>query len=388
MTNQKWEMGNEMSPPGCLSTPFNSMQGTTTAQQKYNCPACGAEAHWNPAKQALICAYCGTNSPAEIRADGQIVEHDLVKAMREIPDSQRGWESQKISVKCQSCHAISVFDPKRVAQRCDFCGSAQLVKYEDVKEVFRPESMLAFKLSETQVRETIRRWYGNRWFAPNKLKGSALTDQVHGIYLPYWTFDAQVYARWTAESGYHYYETEYYTDAQGQRQSRQVQHTRWQPSAGQLEHFFDDELVPASVGVEPDKLRAIEPFPTEDLVPYDTGYIAGWVVERYQLDLVSAAQHSREVMDRKLHSLCASQVPGDTHRNLQVDADYSGQTFKHILVPIWLLSYSYGARKFQVVINGYTGAIAGDYPKSWVKILLTVLFILLVILIIALFAQK
>jgi hypothetical protein len=29
-----------------------------------------------------------------------------------------------------------------------------------------------------------------------------------------------------------------------------------------------------------------------------------------------------------------------------------------------------------VVINGYTGAIAGEYPKSWVKILLLVLFVL------------
>jgi hypothetical protein len=361
------------------------MEGTL-AQQKFNCPACGAEANWNPAKQALVCSYCGTVSPAEIRADGQIVEHDLAKALREIPDSRRGWETQKVSVRCQSCNAISVFDPQRVAQRCDFCGSAQLVKYEDVKEVFRPESVLAFKISETQVRETIRRWYGSHWFAPNKLGGSALTDRVHGIYLPYWTFDAQVHAEWTAESGYYYYETEHYTDNNGQRQARQVRHTRWQSSAGQIDHFFDDELVAASVGVDADKLRAVEPFPTEELMPYNTGYVAGWVVERYQLDLIGAAQHSREVMDKKLYALCAARVPGDTHRNLNVNADYSGQTFKHILLPVWLLSYSYGARKFQVVVNGYTGKIAGDYPKSWIKITLAIIFALIVFVIISLLA--
>jgi hypothetical protein len=356
------------------------------AQQKFECPACGADAHWNPVKQALVCAYCGTTSPAEMRADGEILEHDLVRALREIPNSRRGWEAEKISVRCQSCNAISVFDPQRVAQRCDFCGSAQLVKYEDVKEIFRPESVLPFKISETQVRETIRRWYGSRWFAPNKLGETALTDRVHGIYLPYWTFDAQVYARWTAESGYHYYETEYYTDSQGRRQSRQVQRTRWVPSSGELEHFFDDELVPASAGVDQAKLRKIEPFPTKELVPYNAGYVAGWVVERYQIDLIAAAQHSREAMDRKLYSMCAAEVPGDTHRDLEVDPDYSGQTFKHILVPVWLLSYSYGARKFQVVINGFTGAIAGDYPKSWIKIALVVLAVVIIIAIIAIFA--
>jgi hypothetical protein len=349
------------------------------AQQKFECPACGADAHWNPAKQALICAYCGTTSPAEIRADGEILEHDLVRAVREIPDSRRGWEAEKISVRCQSCNAISVFDPQHIAQRCDFCGSAQLVKYEDVKEIFRPESVLPFKISETQVRETIRRWYGSRWFAPNRLGDSALTDRVHGIYLPYWTFDAQVYARWTAESGYHYYETEYYTDSQGRQQSRQVQRTRWVPSSGELEHFFDDELVPASAGVDQAKLGKIEPFPTKELAPYNAGYVAGWVVERYQIDLIAAAQHSREVMDRKLYSMCAAEVPGDTYRSLEVNSDYSRQTFKHILVPVWLLSYSYGARKFQVVINGFTGTIAGDYPKSWVKIALVVAAVVIVL---------
>ena len=359
------------------------------AQQKYACPACGAEAHWNPAKQALVCPYCGTTSPAKIDASGSVVEHDLARALRGIPDSERGWQAEKIQVRCQSCRAISVFDPQRVAQRCDFCGSAQLVPYEQTKAAFTPESLLPVKISETQVRETIRRWYGNRWFAPNKLKNAAMTDQVHGIYLPYWTFDAQAHADWTAESGYYYYETEYYTDNEGRQQSRQVQRIRWQYSSGSLDHFFDDELVPASVGVDADKLRAIEPFPTAELAPYNAGYLAGWVVERYQIDLIAAAQHSREVMDAKLRSMCAAQVPGDTHRNLQVDADYTAQTFKHILLPVWLLSYSYGARKFQVVINGYTGAIAGDYPKSWIKITLAILTALIIVLILALiFANK
>ena len=83
-------------------------------------------------------------------------------------------------------------------------------------------------------------------------------------------------------------------------------------------------------------------------------------------------------MPCELRQLCAAQVPGDTHRNLQIDADYSEQTFKHILTPIWLLTYNYGARNFQVVINGYTAAIAGKYPKSWIKILLAVLTIIAV----------
>jgi hypothetical protein len=150
---------------------------------------------------------------------------------------------------------------------------------------------------------------------------------------------------------------------------------RWVPAAGVLEHAFDDKLVCASVGVERALLQVVEPFPTRDLKPYDPGFVAGWIVERYQVDLAAGARRAREAMDAKLAALCASDVPGDTYRNLTVRADWSAQTFKHILVPVWLLTYDYGRRGYQCVMNGATGAIAGRYPKSWIKVTLLALVV-------------
>jgi ribosomal protein S27E len=354
------------------------------ARSKFSCPACGAEAVWNPAKKALVCNFCGTTSPANVELTGfstteTIVEHDLATALRAIPDDARGWQAEKTQVRCQSCQAISVFDPARVGQRCDFCGSSALVPYEEVKAAFRPESLLEFKLPEAQVRDAIHRWLDGRWFAPNALKTRASTDTVKGLYIPYWTFDAHVDAAWTADSGYYYYETETFTNSKGETETREVQHTRWAPSSGALAHFFDDELVGASRGVQPDLLASIEPFPTKELKPYHPGFLSGWVVERYQIDLLAAARTARERMDRELERLCAAQVPGDTHRNLQVDANYTGQTFKHILVPVWLLTYDFYGKAFQVVINGYTGQVAGRYPKSWIKITLTVVGVIIAV---------
>ncbi|MCI0540523.1 MAG: zinc ribbon domain-containing protein [Verrucomicrobiales bacterium] len=354
----------------------------TTALKKFHCPACGAEAVWNAGKQALVCAYCGTTSPAQIDAgSGEIIEHDLVLALREFGSGRRGWQAEKISVRCQSCQAISVFDPKRVAKRCDFCGASALVPYEQTQAPIHPESLLPFKVSEGAVREAMRGWYRSRWFAPNRLKSAALTDTVHGVYLPYWTFDAQGHADWQAESGYYYYTTETYRDSKGQTRTRQVRHVRWQPSSGSLDHFFDDELICASRGVDEGLLRQIEPFPTKELAGYDPQFIAGWVVEQYQIDLIAAAQKSRTRMDSELQHLSASQVPGDTQRNLRVSTRYANQTFKHILVPVWLLTFNYGAKKYQAVLNGATGEIAGRYPKSWVKITLFVLMLLAMALI-------
>ena len=109
-------------------------------------------------------------------------------------------------------------------------------------------------------------------------------------------------------------------------------------------------------------LKKIEPFPTSTLIPYDPGYLAGWTVERYQIDLVGAAARARAAMDAQVRQRCADEVPGDTQRNLEVAATYSDQRFKHILVPVWLLTYTYGHKVYQVAANGVTGNMAGDRP--------------------------
>ena len=344
-----------------------------TARDKYHCPACGAEAHWNPAKQALLCGFCGTESPLSLRkrsADTVIVEHDLAAALREGTDEPRGWQAEKTLVLCQSCRAISVLNPEKVGSRCEFCGAAQLVPYTEVKDAFSPESLLPLTIAESQARELIRAWYKRQWLAPNALNARALTDRVHAVYLPYWTFDAKTSVRWTAESG-----TYYYTGS-GKDRQRQV---RWSSVSGDLSHVFDDELVPASLGVEPRWLRGVEPFPTGGLVPYDPGYLAGWTVERYQVDLMAAATRAREQMEQTLRDLCARQVPGDTQRNLVIYSTYADERFKHILVPVWLMSYTYGSTSYQVVVNGVTGRLAGAHPWSWVKIALLVLVGLIIL---------
>ncbi len=354
---------------------------TGVALGKHPCPECGGDLEWNAARQALRCPYCGTVAawtPQAGEGAAPIVEHDLAEALAN-PASGRGWGGARREVLCQSCRAISVFVDGRVAQRCDFCGSPAIVPHESQGDAITPQSLLPFKVSESQVRDAIRRWYGARWFAPNRFKRAALTDTLHGIYLPYWTFDAQVAADWTAEAGHYYDVSESYVE-NGQHRTRQVRRVRWEPAAGSLRHFFDDELVPGSAGVHPRLLRQVEPFPTTtDLKAYAPEFVRGWTVERYQIDLRRAAELNMDDMRRQTEALCAAQVPGDTQRKLRVRSRYQGRSFKHVLVPVWVVGYTYGSRNFQIVANGYTGQVAGERPYSWVKIALAVLVALLVL---------
>ena len=357
------------------------MSSPVTTLSKFPCPACGAQAEWNPAKEKLVCPFCGTESPYTIdRATGQIQELDLVKTLRELPEDQRGWHAEKRSVQCQNCRAVMVFDPTRVGQNCDFCGSPALMDYTEIKAPISPQSLLPFKVAQTEVREQIRRWYRSKWLAPGKLKSRALVDTVHGVYLPYWTFDAQVVCPWRAEAGHYYYTTESYRDSQGRTQTRQVQHVRWENASGQVTHFFDDEPVPGTQGVRLDLLKRIEPFPTTDLVPYDPAMLSGFVVEHYQVVLFDAAERAVQQMHAQLEAICAAQVPGDTFRNLQISPAYADRTFKHVLLPVWLLTYNFGTRTFQVLVNGYTGKMEGTYPISPWKVIGLILIALLLVL--------
>ena len=341
---------------------------TVAALEKHECPACGAQAEWNPATQKLTCPFCGTESPYRIdRETGQVIELDLVSALRALPKEARGWQDARRSVQCQSCRAVMVFEAGRVGQNCEFCGSPALVDYTEIKAPIRPQGVLPFRVDASRVRDEIRRWWRSKWFAPNTLARKALVDTVRSLYIPYWTFDARVHCPWQAEAGYHYY-----VPVATKKGVRMQQRTRWEPASGAVDTFFDDEPVPGTQGLPLKLLRRIEPFPTAETVPYDRAFLSGHVVEHYKVVLIEAAQQAQDQMHAKLEQLCAQQVPGDTHRNLQVHPDYKERTFKHVLVPVWVTSYNHGSRAFQVLVNGYTGTVAGEYPKSVWKIVLLI----------------
>ena len=360
-----------------------------TALEKHECPACGAQAEWNPAKQKLVCPFCGTESPYQIdREHGKVVELDLVKALRELPEEERGWQTERRSIQCQSCRAVMVFDPARVGQNCEFCGSPALVDYQEIRSPIRPQGVLPFRIDASRVRDDIRRWWRSRWFAPGKLGISSLVDTIRSLYIPYWTFDAKVHCPWTAEAGYYYYVNVPGVDAKGRPTMRRERRTRWEPASGAVDTFFDDEAVPGTQGMPLDLLRKVEPFPTHEVVSYDTAFLSGHVVEHYQVVLLDAAQKSLEQMQAKLFVLCARQIPGDTYRSLQIFPEWADRTFKHVLVPVWLLKYDFGSKPYQVIVNGYTGAIAGKHPFSVWKIVLLILVAVLVALVLIALNQQ
>lgn len=325
-----------------------------------------------------MCPFCGTESPYRIDRDlGKVAERELSGGLAAAAADQ-DWQVQRRSVQCQSCKAIMTYDAARVGQNCEFCGSPALVAYDEIKSPIRPEGVLPFRVDRSRVRDDIRKWWRSKWLAPGRLAKAALVDTVHSLYIPYWTFDAHAHCPWEAEAGHYYYVNVEGRDSQGRSVVRQERRVRWEAASGVVEHTFDDELVPGTTGVSEELLRKVEPFPTGEIVPYDRAFLSGHVVEHYQVALSEAAGDSESQMRATLEQLAVRQIPGDTHRNLVIHPVFSGRTFKHVLVPIWLLVYMFGAKSYQVVVNGYTGRIAGRYPYSPWKIALLILLALIV----------
>ncbi|MBM3465797.1 MAG: zinc ribbon domain-containing protein, partial [Armatimonadetes bacterium] len=305
----------------------------TTDVRRFACPGCGATLIYAAGIAKLRCEYCDTEQevPKEGTAPTERALEELLSGK-----SERGWGAETVTFDCKSCGASVTLPPNQAAGRCPFCDNDVVVQRPSDPNLIRPESLIPFKVDKNAAANEFRDWLGKLWFRPNNLKRMAWLSDIKGVYSPYWTFDAQAQSRWTAESGYYYYTTETYTDSEGKEQSRQVQHTRWEPSSGWHQDFHNDVLICASSLVE-ELVGGLEPFNTTTaLVPYRPEYLSGWMAEEYKVGPADGWKRGEGRIMRREYDACHAQVPGDTQRNLNVSTRLDKITWKHVLLPVWI----------------------------------------------------
>lgn len=349
--------------------------------RRFPCKKCGAGLEFSPGQVVLACPYCGHREEIPVTPQA-IAEYDLESALLSLPRTE-GWGTERRALHCENCGATTTFAEGQVAGRCAFCGSSKVVQTGSAANLIRPESLVPFAIEKNDAVALFRKWIAGGWFRPNDLKHAGQLAEIQGAYLPFWSYDAFTSSYWTAEAGYHYYETEYYTttDAEGKTvtQSRQVQRTRWEPASGHRQDFFDDELVCASKGLPPGLIRDICPYRLEGLAPYEAGFLSGFAAEEYQIDLAGGWSEAKQRIQNEVESRCAGDVPGDTQRGLDVHTAYSQMTYKHLLLPVWVAAYLYQNKTWRFLVNGQTGETSGEAPISWWKVAGLVIVILIVV---------
>ena len=355
------------------------------AELKKSCVNCGAELRYAPGTEHLKCGYCGHESEIE-HADMALVELDLKQHME-----QFGKQSHRevISmIQCKSCGANQHIEENYKSLHCVYCHSPLITEDIHNEEWILPGAVLPFQLDQNKAHKIFQKWVNGLWFAPNKLKKATLDPQyTKGLYVPYWTFDAQLYADYTGKRGEYYYVTKTVGSGKNRRTVTE-RRTRWYPAAGSVSGFVDDTLIKAShqrAGVIPKKIAH---WNLQALKPFDSSYLAGFVTEKYTIPLneghLDAKDEALKIADR----WARVDIGGDTQQVHSLDMELSEETFKHILLPVFVSSYRFKGKQYNFFVNGQTGRLSGKRPYSFWKIFFFVLAILAVIALIVFFVNQ
>jgi DNA-directed RNA polymerase subunit RPC12/RpoP len=359
------------------------------SELKKACINCGAELLYAPGTTELECNYCGHSETIPPSENG-FNELELKSYLSEMGGQ---FHSEEISIlHCENCGANQHIEENYKSLNCVYCAMPLIIEEQSKEDWILPGAVLPFQIDQEKAHIIFEKWVKKLWFAPSKLKKAALNPvNTKGLYAPYWTFDAQLFADYVGQRGDYYYVTVPYTTTVNGKtvtRMRQERRTRWSSASGSINGFVDDTLVKASKqrsGLIPVKIAH---WNLKALKPFDSSYLSGFVTEKYTISLkegnITSNQEARNIADRWVRR----DIGGDTQRVSSIDMKLSEETFKHILLPIYISAYKFKGKRYNFFVNGQTGALAGKRPYSIWKIFLAVLGIVLSIVVIILLLQS
>ncbi len=325
--------------------------------QEYKCPNCGGAVTFDSTLQKMKCPYC--DSEFEIDA---LKEHD--QALKQEPKEDMNWKTSEAqwqegetegicSYVCKSCGGEIVGDENMAATSCPYCGNP-VVMTGKFSGGLKPDYVIPFKLDKKAAKETLKKFYGKKKLLPKVFKDQNHIEEVKGIYVPFWLFDADVDAdvhykatrlRTWSDDKYDYTETSYYAVTRG----------------GNI--GFERVPVDGSSKMPDDLMESIEPFDFTQAVDFQTAYLAGYLADKYDVDSEQSIERANERIKKSTEDSFAETVEGYTSvipetTNLSL---HKGQV-KYALYPVWLLNTKWNGQQYQFAMNGQTGKMVGDLP--------------------------
>jgi DNA-directed RNA polymerase subunit M/transcription elongation factor TFIIS len=356
-----------------VSKPASDSPGRTIDSGRgrvFPCEQCGAELLFNIGDQKLKCPHCGFEKEIAPPANAVVAEQDFAAMVDQLQkqatsrNAEQQQEETHNEVRCEGCGANIVFAGTLTSTDCPYCGCP--VQREHIhKGGWRipVDGLLAFVVTREQAANSLANWVRTRWFAPNEFKKRGANGKFNGVYLPFWTFDAMAAVAYDGQRGEHYYETVKRGD-----QEETVQRTRWWPVSGQFQRFFDDILVAATGGIRRNLIDGLRPWPLQNCRPFTPEVLAGFVSRTYDVELEAGFTVATAEMDSAIGQEVRERIGGDEQQVNDIRRQFSAITFKHVLLPVWMLAYNYRDKTYQVLVNACTGEVDGERPYSPWKI--------------------
>ncbi|MEK6258871.1 MAG: hypothetical protein AABP62_09645 [Planctomycetota bacterium] len=341
----------------------------------FPCERCGADLQFSIGEQSLQCPYCGAVKQIELREDAPIVERDYMtmlsrlKELREQGHDEDEQATNEHAIRCDSCGGEVIFQGTLTSTHCPYCASPlQRDKIHDAPSRIPVDGILPFLVPEQTAAQGLRDWIRSLWWAPNEFLRQGASGKFNGVYLPYFTYDALTFTRYAGQRGDYYYVT--VGTGNNRRTERRI---RWSFSDGEFQRFFDDELVIAAKHQSEALVRSLEPWPLDRCIPFTQHVLAGFFARTYDVPLEDGFNVARQRIESALTTDVRQRIGGDVQNVTSQQTNYSAITFKHLMLPVWLLAYRYREKTYRVMINAVTGEVSGERPYSAIKIICAVL---------------
>lgn len=339
----------------------------------FSCPRCNATTAFSAEDGGLTCSYCGYYEPPAKPIVGKGAE-EFEFTVTTVQQAAHGWGVERKELQCQRCGALTIVSPDTLTHSCPFCGSNNVIQQKAAQDKLRPRFLVPFKVQESECHPIASEWLGSSWMTPGALRRLARIADFRPIFLPFWTFDATMDADWRAEVGHTKTSRRYNAGTK-----RWETHTKtvWKWESGHVHQFVDDLIVPGTTKLSRLILDRIKEYNLQELVAYDGQYLAGLQAQAYDLPLETAWEDGRRQMREQARLACYGQASTSKIRNFSMSLDFSDESWRYILLPVYAAVYAYQNKSYQVMINGQTGQISGQRPVDWTKVWLAIAAMLL-----------
>ena len=328
--------------------------------QEYKCPCCGGAIAFDSTLQKMKCPYCDTEFEMETLAsyDSELKNEqtdDMTWETAAGDEWQEGEAEGLRSYVCKSCGGEIVGDENTAATACPFCGNP-VVMMGQFSGALKPDYVIPFKLDKNAAKEALKKHYKGKRLLPKVFKDENHIDEVKGIYVPFWLFDADADAnirynatkvRTWSDSDYDYTETSYYAVSRG-------------GSIG-----FERVPVDGSSKMDDALMESVEPFDFSDAVDFQTAYLAGYLADKYDVDAEQSIDRANRRIKQSTESAFAATVQGyATVTPESTSVRLRNGIAKYALYPVWILNTEWKGEKYTFAMNGQTGKIVGDLPMD------------------------
>ena len=329
------------------------------ALTNFQCPNCNGPLTFDPGLQKLKCGNCGsTFAPAEIE------EHYDKQVALSVEEGQKEYSAEDTlqwseedaqnlrAYNCPSCGAQLIADKNTAATSCPYCGNPTIVPAQ-FSGALKPDYVIPFKMNKDEAIKKLSDFYGGKPLLPNAFKERNHIEEIKGVYVPFWLYDG------TADADMAFRGTISHSHREG---DYTVTVTENYSILRQGTVEFNRVPADGSSKMPDDFMDAIEPFNYREMIPFELGYLSGYLADRYDI----TATQDRSRVNRRMRTSAADKIretiSGGYHTlfprrsNIYIREDKVHYAF----LPVWMLTTKWQGKTYMFAMNGQTGKMIGD----------------------------